>query len=89
MADASGGLDYYPKSLAEVERVTPQIADEIRKQYLIAYTPLNSALDGTYRKVELKLTGFGKPTVRYRNGYYASADAQNNLRAPARISPAN
>ncbi len=76
LAEASGGLDYYPKTLAEVERVTPQIADEIRKQYLIAYTPLNSSLDGTYRKIEVKLTGFGKPNVRYRNGYYATADAQ-------------
>jgi Ca-activated chloride channel family protein len=76
LAEASGGLDYYPKTLAEVERVTPQIADEIRKQYLIAYTPLNSALDGSFRKVEVKLTGFGKPSVRYRNGYFATADAQ-------------
>ncbi len=76
LAEASGGLDYYPKTLAEVERVTPQIADEIRKQYLIGYTPLNSALDGTYRKVEVRLTGFGKPSVRYRNGYYATPDAQ-------------
>lgn len=78
LAEASGGLDYYPKTLAEVERVTPQIADEIRKQYLIAYTPLNSTLDGTFRKVDVKLTGFGKPNVRYRNGYFATSDAQNS-----------
>ena len=77
LAEASGGLDYYPKTLAEVERVTPQIADEIRKQYLIAYKPLNSALDGTYRKVEVKLTGYGKANVRYRNGYYATPDVQS------------
>jgi Ca-activated chloride channel family protein len=68
LAEASGGLDYYPKTLAEVERVTPQIA----------YTPLNSALDGTYRKIEVKLTGFGKPNVRYRNGYFATSDAQGS-----------
>lgn len=78
LADASGGLDYYPKTLAEVERVTPQIADEIRKQYLIAYKPQNSALDGTYRKVEVRLTGFGKPNVRYRPGYFATPDAQGS-----------
>ncbi len=87
LAEASGGLDYYPKSLAEVERVTPQIADEIRKQYLLAYSPLRSALDGTYRKVEVRLTGFGKPSVRYRNGYYATADAQGGPKAPASKSP--
>lgn len=76
LAEASGGLDYYPKTLAEVERITPQVADEIRKQYLLAYTPLNAKLDGTYRKVEVRLTGFGKPNVRYRPGYYATSDAQ-------------
>jgi Ca-activated chloride channel homolog len=83
LAEASGGLDYYPKTLAEVERVTPQIADEIRKQYLIGYTPLNSTLDGSFRKVEVRLTGFGKPNVRYRNGYFATADAQRNGKSAA------
>jgi Ca-activated chloride channel homolog len=83
LAEASGGLDYYPKNLAEVEKITPQVAKEIRNQYLLAYSPSNPALDGTYRKIEVKLTGFGKPNVRYRNGYYASADAQGNLKTPA------
>jgi VWFA-related protein len=80
LAEASGGLDYYPKSLAEVEKVTPQIAKEIRSQYLLAYTPSNPALDGTFRKIEVKLTGAGKPIVRYRPGYFASSDAQGNLK---------
>ncbi len=75
LAEASGGLDYYPKNLAEVEKITPEVAKEIRSQYLIAYTPLNPALDGTYRKIEVKLSGV-KAAPRYRNGYYASADAQ-------------
>ncbi len=79
LAEASGGLDYYPKTLAEVERVTPQIADEIRKQYLIAYSPVNSALDGTFRKVEVKLSGYNRANVRYRTGYYATPDAQSRL----------
>ena len=79
LAEASGGLDYYPKSLAEVEKITPQIAKEIRNQYLLAYTPLNSALDGKYRKIEVKLTTSGKPTVRYRPGYFAASDAQGNV----------
>ena len=87
LAEASGGLDYYPKTLAEVERITPQIADEIRKQYLLAYTPLNPTLDGTYRKVEVKLTGFGKPNVRYRPGYFATADAQGNTAPAAPATP--
>jgi Ca-activated chloride channel family protein len=83
LGEASGGLDYYPKNLAEVEKITPQVAKEIRNQYLVAYSPLSATLDGSYRKIEVKLTGFGKANVRYRNGYYAAADAQGNLKAPA------
>lgn len=88
LAEASGGLDYYPKNLAEVEKITPEVAKEIRSQYLIAYTPLNPALDGTYRKIEVKLSGV-KAAPRYRNGYYASADAQGNLKAPDSSAPAS
>ena len=82
LADASGGLDYYPKTLAEVEKITPLVAEEIRKQYLIAYTPSNPSLDGTYRKIEVRLTASGKPNVRYRNGYYATQDAQSRSAPP-------
>jgi Mg-chelatase subunit ChlD len=31
LAEVSGGLDYYPKDLAEVESVAPEIAHELRK----------------------------------------------------------
>ena len=89
LAEASGGLDYYPKNLAEVEKITPQVAKEIRNQYLLGYSPSNSALDGTYRKIEVRVTVPGKPSVRYRNGYYASSDAQGNLKSPAPSSPAS
>ncbi|HEY4360773.1 MAG TPA: VWA domain-containing protein [Bryobacteraceae bacterium] len=72
LAEASGGLDYYPKSLNEIDQIIPQVAREIRHQYLLAYTPLNDALDGTFRQIKVSVTGPGKPTARARNGYYAS-----------------
>jgi Ca-activated chloride channel family protein len=31
LAEASGGLVYYPGDLAEVERISPEIANELRK----------------------------------------------------------
>jgi len=75
LAEASGGMDYYPKDLAEVERITPQVAHEIRNQYLLAYSPTNPNLDGTYRKIEVKVKGYGNPTVRARSGYYATPES--------------
>jgi Ca-activated chloride channel homolog len=70
LAEASGGLDYYPKDLSEVEKITPQVAHEIRNQYLLAYSPTNTALDGTFRRIKVTVKGY--TNVRARNGYYAT-----------------
>jgi len=72
LAEASGGQDYYPKDLAEVDKITPEVAHEIRNQYVLGYSPTNTAVDGTFRQIRVKVTGYGNPTVRTRNGYYAS-----------------
>jgi Ca-activated chloride channel family protein len=72
LAIASGGLSYYPKTLGEVESITPQIAHEIRNQYILAYSPLNTALDGTFRAIKVTVKAPGNPTVRVRNGYFAT-----------------
>src|SRR5258708_39492654 len=52
LAEVSGGLAYYPKTLGEVENITPQIAHEIRNQYILAYSPTNIALDGSFRAIK-------------------------------------
>jgi len=70
LAIASGGMDYYPKDLAEVDRITPEVAHEVRNQYTMAYTPTNLALDGTFRKI-LVTVNASHANVRTRNGYYA------------------
>jgi VWFA-related protein len=72
LAAASGGMDYYPKDLEEVDRITPDVAHEIRNQYTLAYSPTNEALDGTYRRINVVVNASGRPTVRTRNGYYAT-----------------
>jgi VWFA-related protein len=48
-----------------------QIANELRSQYNAGYTPLNTALDGTFRKVEIRTKGGYK--IQARTGYYAIA----------------
>jgi VWFA-related protein len=75
LAIASGALDFYPKDLEEVDKEVPEIAHEIRNQYTLAYSPLNPALDGTFRKISVTVNAPGHPTVRSRNGYYANAAA--------------
>jgi Ca-activated chloride channel homolog len=77
LALASGAMDYYPKDLEEVDRIVPEVAREVRNQYTLAYSPLNPALDGTFRKITVTVNAPGSPNVRSRSGYYANASAKN------------
>ncbi|HXZ39701.1 MAG TPA: VWA domain-containing protein [Terriglobales bacterium] len=47
-----------------------QIANELRSQYNIGYTPSNSKLDGTFRKVQIQ-TNIKDYKIQARTGYYA------------------
>lgn len=83
LTDASGGEDYYPKGISDVQEITPRVAHEIRNQYILGYTSSNQAMDGTFRQVKVTVTGFGRPTVRTRNGYYATPTAR--ITAPVEV----
>ncbi len=73
ITDATGGVVFYPKELAEVEKLALQVAHEIRNQYIIAYSPTVQELDGSYRQIRVSVNGHGSAVVRTRSGYYASA----------------
>ncbi len=74
MSTATGGLFFFPKDLAEVERISLEVAQDIRNQYVLAYSPTNQTLDGSFRTIKVTANGPNKPTVRTRTGYYASAE---------------
>jgi len=74
LAEATGGEAYFPKELADVDKIAHQVARDIRNQYTIEYTPSNSAMDGTYRQIKIAVKAPGNPTVRTRSGYYATPD---------------
>jgi Ca-activated chloride channel family protein len=73
LAETSAGAAYYPKDLTEVEKITPEIAREIRNQYTVVYSPLNDNLDGSFRKIKVELSApYKGAIVRAKNGYYAT-----------------
>jgi VWFA-related protein len=71
LTKASGGASFYPEQLADVENLADAIAHDIRNQYVIAYTPTNQTLDGSFRTI--KVTA-GRYQVRTRTGYYATPE---------------
>jgi VWFA-related protein len=72
LAARTGGLTYYPTNIDDIGVVALEIAQQIRHQYTIAYTPLNPALDGSYRTLRVTVSGSGGLSVRSRDGYRAS-----------------
>jgi Ca-activated chloride channel homolog len=78
LAEATGGMAYYPDSLDQVTPVCEQVARDIRNQYTLGYYPTNTAKDGTFRTVQVQMLpprGRGKLNVRTRTGYYAQKAA--------------
>ena len=83
LAQATGGLAYFPTDVAQVNEIANRVAQEIRSQYVIAYTPAIPKLDGTYRRIQVKVKAGSSPTVRTRSGYYATPDEQKPKNAPS------
>jgi Ca-activated chloride channel homolog len=84
LAEATGGEAYFPENLSQVTPICEQVAREIRNQYTIGYYPTNTARDGTFRTVQLKVippNGRGKLSVRTRTGYYAPTTSAGDQHA--------
>src|SRR5688572_7446014 len=74
LAQASGGTAMFPAEVDDVEKVALSLANEIRNQYVITYTPVNQQLDGSFRTIKVVANGPGRPSVRTRSGYYANPE---------------
>jgi|CZKJ01.1.fsa_nt_gi VWFA-related protein len=77
IAQRTGGLAFFPKSLDEVDEISRQVAHDIRNQYTIGYKPTSPRSSGSFRqiRVEAKAKGHGKMMVRTKSGYYAGTQA--------------
>jgi Ca-activated chloride channel homolog len=76
MAEKTGGIAFFPRTLDQVDEISRQVAHDIRNQYTIGYKPTNPKSSGGYRaiKVDAKAKGYGKLTVRTKSGYYAGQE---------------
>ena len=75
IAQRTGGIAFFPKTLDEVDEISRTVARDIRNQYTIGYKPTNPRANGGFRqiRVDAKAKGHGKLTVRTKSGYYAGA----------------
>jgi Ca-activated chloride channel family protein len=78
MAEETGGEAIFPLSMKEIETAYDRIVETIRAQYSLGYVSTNTARDGRWRRLEVKVarTVGGKSTTRdlrvqTRKGYFA------------------
>jgi VWFA-related protein len=75
VAEKTGGRAFFPRSEADLRLAFAQIQEELRSQYLVAYSPTNKNRDGAFRQVRLEIANpeltKEKLKLTYRQGYYA------------------
>ena len=70
LAEMTGGRIYKPTSFARLADAYREVAEELRRQYAIYYTPANKARDGGFRRVRVQTTKTDYKT-HTRLGYFA------------------
>jgi VWFA-related protein len=70
ITSATGGRLYKPTSFNDLERTYAEVADELRHQYTLYYSPQNTKRDGQFRRVQVS-TSIPTHQVSARVGYYA------------------
>src|SRR5229473_1006971 len=76
LCDETGGTALFTGDMLALERAFTKVARELRTQYLITYKPTNSQYDGSYRRVDVKLTnGHEHLRLRTKKGYKAVSDS--------------
>ena len=70
LAAASGGKLFPAASIRDLDPIFPELEQELRSVYSVAYYPENQNFDGAWRNVVIEVNRPGV-IVRARPGYYA------------------
>ena len=74
MAEETGGEAIFPLSMKEIESAYDRVVAGIRAQYTLGYTSTNTARDGRWRRIEVKVARTARSRdlrVLTRKGYFA------------------
>jgi Ca-activated chloride channel family protein len=79
LTDASGGRTIAADDRRKIPEIAALISRELRSQYLLGYRPTNTARDGKWRKINVKVasasgSGSRRLQVHFREGYRAPSE---------------
>lgn len=81
LATHSGGTLYKGDSIVGISSAFAKIAEELRQQYAISYYPTNSAQDGSYRRLKVRVSQGGW-VVKAKDGYRAQGKGGAAAKSP-------
>ncbi|HKP88015.1 MAG TPA: VWA domain-containing protein [Blastocatellia bacterium] len=73
IASETGGRAFFPRNETDLDEAFKQIDEDLRTQYLLAYTSTNGSKDGSFRTIQLRVKSRKDMVVRHRRGYFAKA----------------
>jgi VWFA-related protein len=77
VANATGGRAFFPKRETDLTNAFAEIEQELRSQYLVAYSPANKNRDGSYRQMRIEITNpelqKEQLQLRHRPGYFSKS----------------
>ena len=80
IAEKTGGRAFFPKKNTDLLAAFQEIEQELRSQYLVAYSSTNKSHDGKYRTMTIEFANpelaKEKLKLRYRPGYFAKRSGQ-------------
>jgi VWFA-related protein len=75
IAEATGGRAFFPKKEQDLKNSFAEIENELRSQYLVAYTSSNKNRDGAFRQTRIEVINpelrAQQLKLRHRPGYFA------------------
>jgi VWFA-related protein len=75
LAERTGGRAFFPNKRDDLRTAFAEIEQELRSQYLLAYSSTNKKRDGSFRKMSIEVTNpelrKQQLKLRYRPGYFA------------------
>jgi VWFA-related protein len=66
-AAMTGGRAYFPRFQGEMPELFGDISNDIRNQYTLSYSPSNTKLDGTYRKLKVQVVAPDGGTLKVKD----------------------
>src|ERR1700723_4620984 len=85
LANETGGISFFPKSLAQGDEIAGEVAKDIRERYTVGYHSTKTVSQGGFRTihVEAKAKGYNKLIVRTKTGYSPSSKRSSAAAPPS------